>query len=72
MDRWQAKVNANAEATERWMRKLLRAANELSKLRQERKRLMRPPRDRKPANRSLEDIAFMAASGTDFNDEIPL
>jgi hypothetical protein len=73
MDKWQIKVHANAEATERWMRKLLRAANELQKLRQERRRLMSPPKGKlKIARPNIEDIPRMAAGGSDFNDEIPI
>jgi hypothetical protein len=39
----QAKLAANTEATERWQRKLFRAANELQKLAAQRKRLLRGP-----------------------------
>jgi hypothetical protein len=73
MEKWQIKMNANAEATERWTRKLLRAANELQKLRQERRRLTSPStRKAKAAYKSLDDIPRMAAGGSEFNDEIPL
>jgi hypothetical protein len=72
MEKWQAKVHANMEATERWMRKLLRAATELAKLRQERKRLMSGPKGKLKLKRpNIEDIPRMAAGGADFNDEIP-
>jgi hypothetical protein len=39
MTRREKRLRANAEATERWERRLFRAANELQRLRQERKRL---------------------------------
>jgi hypothetical protein len=40
----QSKLAANTEATERWQRRLFRAANELQKLAKERKRLLSPPK----------------------------
>jgi len=42
----QSRLAANTEATERWQRKLFRAANELQKLAKERKRLLNPPKDK--------------------------
>lgn len=73
MDKWQAKVHANAEATERWTRKLLRAATELTKLRAEWRRLMAPPKGKLKLARpgGLAEVPRMAAGGDDFNDEIP-
>jgi len=72
MEKWQAKVHANNEATERWTRKLLRAATELSKLRAERKRLMAGPKGKlKLARPDISEIPRMAAGGADFNDELP-
>lgn len=38
----QLRLQINAEAIERWQRKLFRAATELKKLTDERKRLLRP------------------------------
>jgi hypothetical protein len=38
----QAKLAENAEAAERWERKLFRAVNELRRLRDQRKRLLKP------------------------------
>jgi hypothetical protein len=73
MEKWQAKVHANNEATERWTRKLLRAATELSKLRAERKRLMAKPSGKLKLKRpNIADIPRMAAGGSDFSDEIPI
>lgn len=73
MEKWQAKVHANSEATERWMRKLLRAATELAKLRQERKRLMSGPKGKlKLARPDISKIPRMAGGGSDFSDEIPI
>ena len=66
----QTKLQANAEATERWMRKLLRAAHELEKLRAQRKRLLGPKRPTEVKYRSLDDIR-MACGGSEFNDELP-
>jgi hypothetical protein len=73
MEKWQAKVHANSEATERWTRKLLRAATELSKLRAERKRLMAGPKGKLKLARpgGLAEIPRMAGGGSDFSDEIP-
>jgi hypothetical protein len=42
VEKKQAKLAANAEAMERWLRKLIRAANEVDELRRERKRLLKP------------------------------
>lgn len=67
----QLKLHENAEATERWMRRLLRAARELEKLRAQRKRLLGPRRPTEVKYRSLDDIR-MAAGGHEFNDDIPI
>jgi hypothetical protein len=73
MERWQVRLQANADATERWTRKLLRAATELQKLRQERKRLVAQPKGKlKLARPDISQIPRMAAGGSEFNDEIPL
>jgi hypothetical protein len=71
IEKRQTRLQANSDATERWMRKLLRAAHELEKLRAERKRLIGPRKPREVKYRSLDDI-HMAAGGNEFNDEIPL
>jgi hypothetical protein len=42
VEKKQVKLAINTEATERWMRKLLRASHELERLRAERKRLLKP------------------------------
>jgi hypothetical protein len=68
----QQKLHDNAEAMERWMKKLLRAAHEIEKLRAQRKRLLGKPSPRAIKYRSLEAIREAAEiSGTEFNDEIP-
>ena len=73
MEKWQIRLQANKDATERWTRKLLRAATELQKLRKEHKRLIADPKGRKLRKSSLEEIEIrMAAGGSEFNDEIPL
>ncbi len=70
MERWQARVNDNAAATERWTRRLLRAATELGKLRQERKRLMATP---KPTQDLTITSRFYTGVDKDTapNDDIP-
>jgi len=73
IDKWTAKVNANGEAIERWTRKLLRAAKEIDKLRQERKRLLSPRTRKMQKPSTLQEIEIrMAAGGDTFNDEIPI
>lgn len=73
MEKWQTKVHANNEATERWMRKLLRAATELGKLRAERRRLMAGPKGKlKMARPDISEIPRMAGGGDEFNDEVPI
>lgn len=68
----QTKLQANAEAIERWQRKLFRAATELKKLTEQRKRLLYlKGKSFKPRADNLEEIR-MAASGYDFNDDLPL
>jgi hypothetical protein len=72
IEKRQSRLAQNAEAIERWQRKLFRAANELQKLAKERKRLLYPNGwPLKPRAQSLEEIR-MAASGYDFNDDLPL
>jgi protein subunit release factor A len=71
IEKRQSKLQANTEATERWQRKLFRAANELQKLAKERKRLLGPKKPTEVKYRSLEDIR-MACGGSEFNDEIPI
>jgi hypothetical protein len=65
----QTKLQANAEAIERWQRKLFRAATELRKLTEQRKRLLYP-KGRKLKYRDLGMLTGMG--GSDFNDDIPL
>ena len=42
LEKRQAELAANQEAIDRWLKKLLRAATAIEKLRQERKRLLKP------------------------------
>jgi len=42
------KLQKNEEAMERWLTKLITAANKVNDLRQERKRLLKPPKPSKP------------------------
>jgi hypothetical protein len=72
VEKRQTRLQANAEAIERWQRRLFRAARELEKLAKQRKRLLGPKGRTSPVKyRSLDDIR-MAASGSDFNDDLPL
>jgi hypothetical protein len=71
IEKRQTKLAANAEATERWQRKLFRAANELQKLARERKRLLGKRSSRTVKYRSVDDIR-MAGGGNEFNDDIPI
>jgi hypothetical protein len=67
----QSKLAANAEAIERWQRKLFRAANELQKLTAQRKRLLNPARGKLKYNGEvLTGMGGGAVEG--LNDEIPL
>lgn len=71
VEKRQTKLQQNAEAIERWNRRLFRAANELQKLHQQRKRLLGKRKPTEIKYRSLDDIR-MAAGGSEFNDEIPI
>lgn len=67
----QSKLQANAEAIERWQRKLFRAANELQKLTAQRKRLLNPSKGKLKYNGEvLTGMGGGAVEG--MNDEIPL
>jgi len=70
VEKKQTQLQANAEAIERWQRKLFRAATELQKLVKQRKRLLGPKRPTEVKYRSLDDIR-MACGGAEFNDELP-
>jgi protein subunit release factor A len=70
VEKRQSKLQANAEAIERWQRKLFRAANELQKLTAQRKRLLGPKKPSEVKYRSLDEIR-MACGGAEFNDELP-
>jgi hypothetical protein len=67
----QTKLQANAEAIERWQRKLFRASNELQKLVTQRKRLLGPKTGRPVKYRTMDEIR-MACGGSEFNDELPI
>jgi hypothetical protein len=74
IEKRQARLQENGDAIERWNRKLFRAANELQKLHAQRKRILYPTG--KPSSYkikfSLDEIRERAAaSGYEFNDEIP-
>jgi hypothetical protein len=71
IEKRQSRLHDNAEAIERWQRKLFRAASELQRLVKERKRLLGKPSPRAIKYRNMDEIR-MAAGGNEFNDEIPL
>jgi hypothetical protein len=72
VEKRQIKLQANTEATERWQRKLFRAANELQKLAKERRRLLGPRKPTVIKYRNLDEIR-MAMTGGDFHsDDIPI
>ena len=74
IEKRQSKLQANAEARERWMKKLFRAVTEVRKLEQERKRLLYPNgrAEKKVQRMTIDEIRERAAiGGNEFNDEIP-
>lgn len=71
VEKRQTKLQANAEAIERWQRKLFRAARELDKLVKQRKRMLGPKKPTEVKYRSLDDIR-MACGGNEFNDDLPI
>jgi hypothetical protein len=66
----QYRLQQNSEATERWQRKLFRAANELKKLADERKRLLKP---RAPSDKKATDWTpdkYIGSGGGALNDSL--
>jgi hypothetical protein len=61
----QFKLAANAEAIERWQRKLFRAATELKKLTEQRKRLLKGPSKKGYTEMPLTGIGGGAVDGLD-------
>lgn len=68
----QSRLAANTEAIDRWQRRLFRAASELKKLVEQRKRLLNPP-SRKLVYRG-ETLTGMGGGAVEpgMNDDIPL
>jgi len=72
----QVKLAANAEATERWLRRLFRAATELKKLAAERKRLLNPRKsDRGGKSAEWTPDKYIGSGGpgaidSDLNDDV--
>jgi hypothetical protein len=67
----QGKLAANADAIERWQRKLFRASNELQKLVAQRKRLLNPSKGKLVyKGETITGIGGGAVDG--LNDEVPL
>jgi hypothetical protein len=62
VEKRQTRLAANAAAIERWQRRLFRAANELKKLTEQRKRLLKPR-----ANKLAYDIGGAAG---ELNDKL--
>ncbi len=69
VEKRQGRLAANAEATQRWMRKLFRAASELKKLNEERKRLLNPRRDTRGYH-PMEPIGMGGGDPDHFGDEV--
>ena len=67
----QSKLAANSEATERWQRKLFRAANELQKLAAQRKRLLNPPKGKLVYKGEVLTGMGGGAVDGDLNDDLP-
>ena len=67
----QTKLQANAEAIERWQRKLFRAANELKKLTDQRKRLLNPASRKLKYNGEVLTGMGGGAVDADLNDSVP-
>jgi len=65
-----AALAANQEAMERWLGKLLRAANALDKLRQERKRLLKPRRLEPFESEGITSEEWHKIREIEFNDTI--
>ncbi len=66
----QVKLAANSEAIERWQKKLFRAATELKKLTEQRKRLLKPPSGK--LKYRGEVLTGMGGGAVELNDDIPL
>lgn len=74
VEQWQLKLHQNSEAIDRWERRLFRAANELQKLKAQRKRLLNPQRGKL---KYKGEVLIGSGGGagpydSDMNDEIPL
>jgi hypothetical protein len=69
VEKRQTRLQKNGQALDYWIGRMLRAANQVDKLRKERKRLLGPKQPREIKYRSLDDIR-MAAAGDEFNDDI--
>lgn len=68
----QSKLAANAEAIERWQRKLFRAANELQKLTAQRKRLLNPSSGKLKYRGEVLTGMGGGAVEAGMNDDLPL
>lgn len=73
IEKRQERLSKNGEALDYWIGRMLRAANQVDKLRKERKRLLSPMSLKQKVRRmSLDEIRERAAiGGSEFNDEIP-
>ena len=68
----QGKLAANAEAIERWQRKLFRAARELEKLVAQRKRLLYPSRSKLKYRGEVLTGMGGGAVEDGLNDDLPM
>jgi hypothetical protein len=66
----QLKLAQNGEATERWQRRLFRAARELEKLAKERKRLLAPTRPRSLAGFDWTPDKYVGSGGGVLDDDL--
>jgi hypothetical protein len=68
----QSRLAANSEAIERWQRRLFRAATELKKLVEQRKRLLNPPGKKLKYHGEVLTGIGGSAVEPGMNDELPI
>jgi hypothetical protein len=68
----QSRLAHNAEAIDRWQRRLFRAASELKKLTEQRKRLLNPPNRQLKYRGEVLVGSGGAAVDADMNDDVPI
>ena len=70
LEKRQAELQANQEAMDRWLSKMLRAANAIEKLRRERKRLLKPRQLEPHESTGITSAEYHKIREQDFNDTI--